>query len=252
MTARGRHIAWVLALVFLVSAGQAFAGPIGTTGNLTWVRQSGFYSGTSGGGEFTAYNYTGVSNADYSAVASNMGNYDPSFQTFCLEAKESAVNTNRTLYFVVGSAAVYGGTTGSSDTLSRGTAWLYSQFAQGALEGYPAAGPRGTWSNDLQNAIWAFEGEQGGVQNALYNLALSNVQDATVDSTPGFLGVYVLNNFSTAAARDAFVASQGTVISGVKQDFLYFQAPVPDGGATLMLLGGALVGLGALRRKFDR
>ena len=26
---------------------------------------------------------------------------------------------------------------------------------------------------------------------------------------------------------------------------------VPDGGATLMLLGGALVGLGALRRKFS-
>jgi hypothetical protein len=25
---------------------------------------------------------------------------------------------------------------------------------------------------------------------------------------------------------------------------------VPDGGATLMLLGGALMGLGALRRKF--
>jgi hypothetical protein len=26
--------------------------------------------------------------------------------------------------------------------------------------------------------------------------------------------------------------------------------PVPDGGTTLILLGGALVGLGALRRKF--
>ena len=31
------------------------------------------------------------------------------------------------------------------------------------------------------------------------------------------------------------------------QDFL---APVPDGGTTLLLLGGALMGLGALRRKF--
>jgi hypothetical protein len=34
------------------------------------------------------------------------------------------------------------------------------------------------------------------------------------------------------------------------QDMVVKVSPVPDGGVTLMLLGGALVGLGALRRKF--
>jgi len=37
---------------------------------------------------------------------------------------------------------------------------------------------------------------------------------------------------------------------GLSHISAYNKTTVPDGGATLMLLGGALVGLGALRRKF--
>lgn len=38
--------------------------------------------------------------------------------------------------------------------------------------------------------------------------------------------------------------------NGLSHISLFNKVSVPDGGATLMLLGGALVGLGALRRKF--
>ena len=39
-------------------------------------------------------------------------------------------------------------------------------------------------------------------------------------------------------------------LDGKRQDYLWYH--VPDGGATLMLLGGALVGLGAIRRKLSK
>jgi hypothetical protein len=39
-------------------------------------------------------------------------------------------------------------------------------------------------------------------------------------------------------------------VTASQQAFEFVPAAVPDGGTTLMLLGGALVGLGALRRKF--
>lgn len=45
-------------------------------------------------------------------------------------------------------------------------------------------------------------------------------------------------------------AALGTTGGGTSHYSLYNYSGVPDGGATLMLLGGALVGLGALRRKF--
>jgi hypothetical protein len=38
--------------------------------------------------------------------------------------------------------------------------------------------------------------------------------------------------------------------NGNPEDLQLSQSTVPDGGATLMLLGGALLGLGTLRRKF--
>ena len=58
---------------------------------------------------------------------------------------------------------------------------------------------------------------------------------AETSADAGYLGVYVLNNYSDAARTQK------------SQDFLY---RVPDGGTTLMLLGGTLMGLGVLRRRF--
>jgi hypothetical protein len=231
MAAPTKRILGVLALVVLATAGPAFADPIGSTGSFTWSRQGGYYAGN--GGEFTASRLNGLSNADYAAAASNIGNLDPSFQTFCIETNEFV--TTNPVYFEVNSAAVNGGAGGPDpDPISQGTAWLYSQFASGALANY-FTGTRSVQAGLLQQAIWALEGEgTAGVGNVYYNLAMAH--GGLTDAAAGYLGVYVLNNYSDPAR------------TAVAQDFLYYS--VPDGGATLALLGGALIGLGALRRKF--
>ena len=253
-------------LVILGSAGLAVAGPIGQTGSFTWTRQSGYHTGS--GGEFSIANYTGINNNSYVDTGTDM-TYTKNigttltgqinFETFCLETGEYAASPS---YFVVGSAAARGGTVSSTDTISKGTAYLYSEFAKGTLTvtggNYFAAGSptRATEAGLLQQAIWWLEGEGSDISDATYasnpyaNAVVSmfgSIAGAKGDATAGYLGVYVLNNFTTATARDAWVQT-GTFDSTKKaQDFLYYS--VPDAGTTLVLLGGALVGLGALRRK---
>lgn len=230
----------------------ASAGPIGMTGSAQYTRIPGYYPviGAYGGGEITLYNYTSIDNDSYSASSKDIGNVDPSLQTFCLEHSEAAVTP---MYFVVGSAAQQGGTA-TSDPLSKGASWLYSQFARGTLsvplsgglgDYFSAAAPvRGDEALALQNAIWALEDDIAApVGNPYYDAALLNGGKA--DADPGENGVYVLNNFRSAAARDAFVASGA--LRDKAQDFLWFR--VPDTGATLVLLGAGMLGLGFFRRR---
>ena len=247
MTTRARWMVGAVAFLFLATvAGQALAGPLGTTGQVSITTATGYYNGAVGAGEFTAYGYGGsLSNEAYkldplNPATGNIGNFDPSFQTFCIERTESAVIP---AFFVVGSAAVLGGPGGSPDPISMGTAWLYSQFARGTLSGY-FGGTRLAQAVLLQNAFWALEDDIAApVGNPYYDAAMLN--GGKTSAPVGAMGVYTLINFDTADHRDAFIRTGAT--DGRKQDYLYF---VPDGGTTLMLLGGALMGLGALRRKF--
>ena len=90
----------------------------------------------SNGGEFRA-----TPNADLSWVVAN---YSPlarnalglgGFQTFCIETSEyfsPGVTYNAT----ISEHAMYGRQPTGGDHISIGTAWLYSQFAAGALTGY--------------------------------------------------------------------------------------------------------------------
>ena len=263
-----------LALVSLLIAGlasSATAGPIGDTGAFELKRVYGYYY--SNGGEFTIFAYgTSLTNESYSsapgaATKDISGALAPSFQTFCLELTEYARTPD---YFVVGSAAVKGGSSLSDasypyDPISKGTAWLYSQFATGVLSvpllggtrDYfaPLGSTRRLEAGLLQNAFWMLEGElAASMANPYYAAAVSTFgteEQARADASIGYLGVYVLNDFDTEAHRDAFVTNGSLV--GVTQDFLYLRTTaVPDGGATMTLLGGALLGLGALRRKVRR
>jgi hypothetical protein len=65
--------------------------------------------------------------------------------------------------------------------------------------------------------------------------------DSAIDGSTGFSAVIMqAYNFGDPAIQGANV-----------QDYTaYWSNPVPDGGATFALFGGALIGLGALRRKF--
>ena len=224
----------LVALLVTALASPAIAGPIGETGVFSWQRVAGYYSGN--GGEFTLYAYTGVlQNNAYALDTKNIGAPDPSFQTFCLELDEFLDNP---LAYEVSDAVTDGGAGGPSpDPLSFGTAWLYKQFASGTLAGY-FAGIRAVEAGLLQHAIWMLEQEMAmDITNPYVALASAQFGAAYMDDAgPGYLDVYVLNNTYNREKR---------------QDFMWATAvSTPDGGATLMLLGVALVGIGALRRKY--
>ena len=65
----------------------------------------------------------------------------------------------------------------------------------------------------------------------------------------GYWGAYYLGGQSISFSTPPQLVT-GAFVGGFSSARYFGTTSVPDGGATLMLLGGALVGLGALRRKF--
>ena len=114
-----------------------------SVGSASIDRTAGYYGGQ--GGEFTLGNNLGLSNAAYAAVAKNVNAYASDFQSFCIEFNEG-VGIPSTVYVKIntsgptGSQAVNGGAISPPenilpDPLDPKTAWLYKQFATGALAG---------------------------------------------------------------------------------------------------------------------
>jgi VPDSG-CTERM motif len=230
-----------LGLVFLVAI--ALAAPA-TAGQVTF---SGSTYASGVGGEFTFTVGGGLDISHYvTGTTSNISN-SPSFQTFCLEENEYIQQGYTYNFGALSDSASLGGVVGPNpDPISIGTAWLYSQFATGALAGYTWSGSgRNTSAGELQNAIWWLEGE-GGVKNSFVTAAEAALgkDDSTVKDNAGTnnFGVYVLNLQSVEGAGCA----GGYPGPNCQSQLVY----VPDGGTTVMLLGGALLGLGFLRRKF--
>ena len=197
-----RRLGIVLLLVIGLAA-PALASPVGMTGVFEQTRYPGYYLNT--GGEFTVYGFgSSLSNEGYSAAPATM-NIPPSipesFQTFCLERLESSIATN---YFVVSGAAVTGGTVPpTSDPISMGTAWLYSQFATGLLNvpgGNYFTGDRRVSAGLLQNAFWMLENEAIAIDptNPYYAAALLNGGTATRRS-----GTWAFTFSTTSSIRPA-------------------------------------------------
>ena len=93
----------------------------------------------------------------YAAAAT----FNGGFETFCIEYSEH-FSPGSTYYYGISQGAMNGGLSGGNpDPISRGTAWLYLQFAKGTLAGYNyALGPGGNASAAaLQATIWWLEGE---------------------------------------------------------------------------------------------
>ena len=202
------------------------------------------------GGEFTA-----MTSGSPSLV--NLGEYSPytgtanSFQTFCVQtAVDFAPGVTYNYAASLDSLGSTGypapnTTLGTPDSfpLAEGTAWLYSQFARGTLQGYDfsnASGQRWADAGELQAAIWYLQGNQpepylaGGPGNVYYAEAVAAL-GANVDANATLstdFGVEILNLNSGPNANN--------------QNQLGL---VPDGGATLMLIGSSLAGLAWLRRK---
>ena len=212
------------------------------------------------GGEFQVSNVSGglaaTAGANYAAgvTAFHLGGGNASvmnsFETFCIEYNEE-FSPGGNYNYAISSAAIKGGTT-TGDPLSKGTALLYSEFAQGILPSYdytPGSGRIST-AGDLQNAIWWLEGE--------ISLSTSQV-NANVFLT-GANGAVTLFGSEAAAKSDAAAGLYGVYAINLgpaplfpNQDQLIYTgggaSPLPDGGATLLRLSAGFGGLAWLRRK---
>lgn len=165
------------------------------------------------------------------------------FETFCVERNEY-FNPGSTYYYSISSAAMNGGVSGGNpDPISQGTAYLYSMFANGTLNGYNySVGSGGNASAGLlQQAIWWLEGEIStqDLSNPFENAAVTmfgSAANAMLDNN-GLYGVAVLNIWGnpqhTQYGQDQLILS-----------------PVPDGGATAVMLGVGLLGLFLAGQRF--
>lgn len=239
-----KHLSGLAGLVVvLVSGSSAYAITLNDSGTAdNWI---GLWQ-TGHGGEFYVAPNGPVNNSAYDDTTRNQGGISDSFQTFCLEYNEYLGGSG--LSYVVNDKAVGGGVNvpaGTGDTLSRGTAWLYSQFAQGTLSSYNFANTGDTRASSsaalLQNAIWALEDEIADpTGNIFFEAAAAKFGDpalAKANYATGEYGVWVLN----------MTKGSGTQSFDNKQDMLFF-ARVPDGGSTLILLGLGLGGISLLVR----
>jgi hypothetical protein len=186
---------------------------------------------------------------NYNALATSGGG--TRFWTFCLERQE--VYQSGKTYNAESSSAASSG----PDPISAGTAYLYQQFATGNLGSLVANFDYLNVNNGglrLQNSIWALEGELsiGNLDADLKSLLLTQFGTEAAylaDYSGSEVGVLNLTKFT---------GTNGDSLGGTaRQDQLVYWGPapdpgppvsVPDGGATLLLLGLSLGGLGACRR----
>jgi len=214
------------------------------------------------GGEFTAYTSpTSPFISQYSPLTSTSS----SFQTFCVQTDVEFYNGG-TYNYTLSLASIGAGTgapgtgyapLGSPDSysLAEGTAWLYAKFATGQLAGYDFAnssGQRQTDAGELQTAIWALQGNQsiagypsGTVDNPYYTDALNALGSAidTAATASTDFGTEIMN----LTDADGGNYQNQLIYTGSPPT-----PPVPAGGLTVGLLGGALFGLQGLRRMFAK
>ncbi|MCX6880721.1 MAG: hypothetical protein NTW21_43980 [Verrucomicrobia bacterium] len=256
----------ILALAFAAaSASSAFGTTIALSG--------GAYQNGSGG-EFTASVSKETNDYDayigtYSSLTATNTSTTNNFQTFCIEYNEHFYWAPATYTSAVSSAAIRGGVPGGEDPVSVGTGWLYSQFAQGLLKdnlgnNYFTTGSRYTNAGDLQNAIWWLEGEIGGnLSGNKYIMAAAAALgvSSTVPKTSPLEGGTGLAADSLNGRNAAWFGVHALNLGpfegnpAVSQDQLIYQKTgnqIPDGGATLLLLGLSLSGMGALQRRMRR
>jgi len=160
------------------------------------------------------------------------------FQTFCIETNEFT-GKYTTFDADLSSAAKAGGVGGGSpDPISKGTAYLYSQFAAGTLKDtalnlYDYLGTRTGDAAALQNAIWMLENEIGwnaGNKYIAKVLTIFGNQAGAQADSGGLYGVKALNL---------------TLNGAYKQDMLVV-TPIPG---AVWLLGSGLLGLLGFKRK---
>ncbi len=214
------------------------------------VSQIAGYAGSDG--EFNVNPVTGTGYAPSVLVAGG-------FETFCV-ARDVGISIPGTYDAVVNPNGTYvkqlPASPATTATITKGTAYLYSQFASGVLSGYnytPGAG-RVDKANLLQLALWTLEGQysygtlaQDLALNSFLVVAanqfgggIAGLTAAMLANTSGGFGVGTLNLFYLAgnnAGKPAGTPAQSMLTL------------LPDGGTTLMLMGLGFSGLALVSRK---
>jgi len=184
------------------------------------------------GGEFNAVPNVALLSANptlsgYSSATADLLN-ETYFQTFCIETMEY-FSPGSTYNVTISDKILYNaGQFPSGGPITLGTAWLYSQFAAGTLNGYDYTygSGRTATAGDLQQAIWYLQGEAGLINGGadgttFYNDAVSALGGTVGDPANGAYGVFALNMWTPnedgsngAAAQDQLmVVPEPTTVS---------------------------------------
>lgn len=200
--------------------------------------------GISGDGVVSG-NYWATPLGGFSSILDNYAGSsrsEDSFWTFCIEFNEH-FTANTTYDVALNNGAVAGGMGGNivsgKDIISVGTAYLYENFAMSTLGSFIYDNASAA---ALQDMIWYLEGEKAlstyadTAFSGLLNTRFGSVSNAKADYTGTAVGVMNL----TKNGRN-------------HQDQLVFHgSSVPDGGATLALLGIGLAGLAAFQLRLGQ
>ena len=229
------------------------------------------------GGEFAfTASTTGTpaeKNASLQFVKDTAANYGPNskigslaagtigFETFCIEYNEHFSPGTNYQYQVNPLGAIKGGQA-ISDSISVGTAFLYGLFAKGTLPGYNYTDVNAFSAGNLQNTIWFLESEQVSLPNGNFINnpgTFTALLTAEFGSNPvvwrGDSATSVSYGIVNAASFGVAAMNLGGGPTWPNQDQLIYQGggfqKIPDGGATLILLGMTMTGLTFLRRKLS-
>jgi hypothetical protein len=171
----------------------------------------------------------------------------PSFQTYCIEI-DHEFSLGGTYNYTLGQTTHGAPPSTAAPSLNLGAAWLYSQFELGLISITTTL-----QAGEFQAALWYFQGQGAG--NSDYNAWVGGTpgKDVYTDAANTALTGMSLNGLNPSAGMFGvqIIESSSTDANGVvtpAQDWLY--VPVPDGGATVMLLGIGLMSLVLVSRRF--
>jgi hypothetical protein len=212
----------VISMILALAASVSLANP-----TVTFNRVAGTYQGN--GGEFNL-----KPNADLSYVLNgydSKAKFNGGFQTFCLEYTEY-IEIGKTYNAAISTKAMNGGVGTAGDPISKGTAYLYLNFAKGNLAGYDytVGNGRNADAEKLQKTIWWLEGEQSdpGASNEFRQLVLSQFGTAAAAKA---------DNVNLYPVRALNLTDRN---GGLHQDQLVL-VPAP-GAIVLSSLGAVIVG----------
>jgi len=230
-------IALVIGLL-AASAQMAFAGYTVTAPWGYGIWQS------NGGGEFTLEESVSTYSGNYSPYTKNQG-ITPSFQSFCLTGIFTVIFPHQPYDATLSNVALAGA---QPDPLSKGTAYLYEQFATGSLN-YDYTNASGNRVNNafaLQDAIWYLEDEQTSLADPSSTLANNYYLALALAEYGDLSGAQADYHGTQVHVLNLTDPTPGSYFPVGQDQLVYTPTPIP---AAAWLLGSGLLGLIGIKRK---